>query len=348
MATIPWYCSREDVMGATDSKFTARDTARVDRAVAASSRGIELTLHRKFYPWTGTRTFDWPNDQHGTSWRLWLNQHELVSVSGIVTGGVTLAPAGYLLRPDAGPPYTRVEINLSGGASFGAGATHQRAISIAGVWGYDADTDPVGSLAVAVSSTTATSITVTDSAAVGVGHILLVGSERMIVTGKRMASTGQTVQAPLAAQQNATTLAVADGSTYAYDEVVLLDSERMLIVDIAGNNLSVRRAWDGSTLAAHTGSTIYAGRALTVERGALGTTAATHLIGAPIARHHVVDPVRQLCIAETINTVHQELAGYARQIGAGETARESYARGLRDLRAEVYAAYGRKARIRAV
>lgn len=347
MAT-PWYCTREDVQTAIDSKFTARDTARIDRAVEAASRAIERTLHRTFYPWTGTRTFDWPDCSYSRPWRLWLNQHELVSVSMLTSGGVTIAASDYFLRPDAGPPFTHVEIDLDSSAAFSSGDTYQRAISITGVWGFSADTAPAGTLTAAVSDTTSTTITVSDSAAIGVGHILTVDSERMLVTGRRMASTGQTLQAALTAAKDSTTVAVTNGAAYAYDEVILLDSERMLVVDIAGNNLTVRRAWDGSTLAAHTGSTIYAPRSLTVERGALGTTAATHSNGAAISRHVVPGPVRQLAIAEALNTLFQETAGYSRQIGAGETARESYARGLKDLRDEVYATYGRKARIRAV
>lgn len=348
MATSPWVCTREDVMSAVDSKFTARDTGRVDRAIEAASLAIKHTLHRQFYPETRTQTFDWPNDQYARPWRLWLNQHEMVSVSALTSGGVTIAASDFFLRPDAGPPYTHIEIDLDSSAAFAAGDTHQRAISVSGVFmGCAPVTAPAGALAEALDASE-TAVDVTDSAAIGVGQILIVDSERMIVTGKSMLTTGQTLQTALTASAANTTVAVSNGAAYAYDEVILLDSERMLIVDIAGNNLTVKRAHDGSVLVAHTGSTIYAPRTLTVERGALGTTAATHTISTAITRHVVPGPVRTLGIAESINTLFQETAGYSRQIGSGETARESYARGLKDLRAEVYATYGRKARIRAV
>lgn len=347
MATTPWYCTREDVAGATDSKFTARDNKRIDRAIEDASLRIWRTLHRKFYPETKTVTFDWPNDQYARPWRLWLDDNEVVSVSALSSGGTAISAADYFLRPDSGPPYTHIEIDLDSSAAFSSGDTHQRAISVTGVFGFNADTTPAGALAEALDDSE-TAVNVTDSAAIGVGHILTVGAERMIVTGKTMLTTGQTLQTALAANVGNTTVVVSDGTAFTYDEVILLDSERMLIVDIAGNNLTVKRAHDGTVLAAHTGSTIYALRTLTVERGVLGTTAATHTSGASITRHVVPGPVRTLCIAEAINTLFQETAGYSRQIGSGETARESYARGLKDLRAEVYATYGRKARIRAV
>lgn len=345
MATIPWYCTREDVMSAMDSKVTARNTAQVDRIIAASSRTVEKALHRRFYPELATRTFDWPSE-YSQPWRLWLNQHELVSVSSLSAGGAAIAASDFFLRPDTGPPYTHIEIDLGSTAAFAAGDTHQRAISITGVFGYSADTEPAGALAEALDASE-TSVDVTDSAAIGVGHVIMADSERMVVTGKRMVSTGQTIQAALTGQQNAVTVAVSDGTAFAYDEVILVDSERMLVVDIAGNNLTVKRAWDGTVLAAHTGSTIYALRTLTVERGALGTTAATHTSGTALTRHVVPGPVRQMCIAESVNTIFQEQAGYSRQIGTGETARESFARGLKDAREQAYNTYGRKARIRA-
>jgi hypothetical protein len=51
----------------------------------------------------------------------------------------------------------------------------------------------------------------------------------------------------------------------------------MLVVDRYTATVIVERQWSGSVLAAHSsGDTIYAYRTLTVQRGQLGTTAATH------------------------------------------------------------------------
>src|SRR3546814_20587325 len=76
---------------------------------------------------------------------------------------------------------------------------------------------------------------------------------------------------------------VTDGTLFFVGELILIDSERMRIVDITGNNLTVVRAYDGSTLAAPSlGADVYVYRSLTVERGALGTTAATHLDAASV------------------------------------------------------------------
>jgi hypothetical protein len=348
-----WYCSREDVKSALDTKETARNNRQVDRAIESASVTINGLCHRKFYPELRTMTWDWPNAQRARSWRLWLDANELISITTMTSGGVVIPEPDRFLYPADGPPFTRLELDLDSSAAFSAGDTHQRSVSILGLFGYNADEVHAGALADAVNDS-ATTMDVTDSAAIGVGHILRVGAERMVCTGKSMLTTGQTLQAPVDAQAKTVLIPVTNGAAFAVDEVVLLDAERMLIVDIAGNNLIVKRAWDGSVLASHTGATIFALRRLVVERGALGTTAASHLAAAPIARHLVPGPINTLAIAEALTTVQQEGSGYARIVGSGDknfnssNARLAAGVGLEDLRSAAYTACGRKARSRAV
>lgn len=343
-----WYTTRETVKAALDSAETARNNGQVDRAVAAATGAIHGRLHRRFYPELAVRYFDWPARRYGRPWRLWLDQHDLISVTTLLSGGTTIAAADYFLRPDDGPPYTRVEIDLDSTAAFGGGGTAQRDIAITGLWGYRNDESPAGTLAEALDASE-TAVDVTDSAAIGVGHIIRVDDERMIVTGKTMLDTGQNLGGDLAATMAAVTVPVSTGSSYAVGETILIDAERMLIVDIAGNNLVVKRGWDGSVLAAHTtGADIYAPRTLTVTRGALGTTAAAHDSAAAIYRHDPPAGIVRLATALALDTLLQETSGYAREVGSGESTREASGRALRAAWDDAYTAYGRKARTRAV
>lgn len=348
-----WTCTREDIKSALDVQETAYANTRIDRAIGAGSRSVEGQMQRLFYPVTGTRKFDWP--QLPTSgaypWRVWLDQNDLITLTTLTSGGTVIPAAGYLLEPvNDGPPYTHIDINLGSSSAFSAGATWQQSLAAVGVWGYRADTTPGGSLAAIVSSTSSTTITLSDSAAVGVGSILLVDSERLLVTNKTMVTTGLTLQAPdLTASQANQTVATTNGAAFTAGETILIDAERMLIQDIAGNNLIVKRGWDGSTLASHTASaTIYAARTATVTRGALGTTAATHANGAPIAVHQVPDLIRTLTIAEALCDLLGEEAGWARMVGSGDNARPAPGGGIRDLRAQAASRYARQARQRAV
>lgn len=350
-----WYATREHVMHALDSKLTARNSAQIDRALESASRDIEALCHRRFYPELATRSWDWPDSQSGTAWRLWLNDNELISITTLTSGGTTISAADYFLEPNrSGPPYNRLEIDLSSSAAFGGGDTHQRDITVTGLFGYRNDETTAGTTTEALDSPeTGVDVDGTAAAMLGVGSVIRVDSERMLVTGRSMADTGQNLGgAGLTASNASVTVAVTDGTAFAMDEVILIESERMLIVDIAGNNLTVKRAWDGSVLAAHAaGVDIYALRTLTVQRGALGTTAATHNSGATINRWDPPGPVRALAIAEAVGQITSELSGYARvrRSGDGGSSERAMDTGmLKGLRDRVYVSHGRKGRVRAV
>jgi len=344
-----WYCTGEDVKSALDIAATARTDAQVYRVIEHSSRGVEGRLHRRFYPQVATRYFDWPNYQRALPWRLWLESNELADITTVVTGSTTLPVGAYFLRRSDDvdePPYDHVELNLSSTSAWSVGGTHQRSIAITGTYiGCPVVSDVAGALAAAVSTTTTITADVTNSTVIGVGSLIKIDSERMIVRAKSQLTTGQTIQAALGASVAEVSVSVSDGTAFAVGETVLIDSERMLIIDVAGNTLAVKRAYDGSVLAAHAGSTIYAPRRLTVDRGVLGTTAATHLNAAPVTKMVYPGPVTTLTIAESLTILLQEGAGYARTAGSGDNVREIIGRSLGDVREEAEAANGRRARL---
>jgi hypothetical protein len=345
----PVYCTREDVKGALDSKTTARDDTQVDRAIRTGARNAEGLLHRRFYPQVATRFFDWPNDQYARPWRLWLDDNELIAVTSLTTGGQPIAPSDFFLEPaNSGPPFRSIELDLDSNAAFGGGDTHQRDIAIEGLWGYRNDETQVGQLTADLGLTGSAGIQL--DATVGVGAILRIDQERLIVVAKSMVDTGQDLAGPgLATSDADVTVPVTTGTAFDVDEIILLGAERMLVVDVAGNNLIVKRAWDGSVLAAHsTGADVYGLTGYTVERGQLGTTAATHTNGTAIWRWEPPATLRSLNIAEAINTIQQEQSAYARTVGSGDNERETAGRGLRQLRDEAYTELGRKARSRAI
>lgn len=345
------YATREALKAALDVAETARSDPQVDRDLESASRQVEGLLKRRFYPWTGTRYFDWPNHQYARPWRLWLDQDELISVSSLVAGGVTIPSSDYFLEPaNDGPPFTRIEIDLASSAAFKAGSTHQRAIAITGTFGYAADEEQVGSLTADLAATlTATASVAWTTARIGVGDILRIDSERVVVIAKMMVDSTQNLGNTLTAASSDVTVQVSNGAAFAVEEVIRIDAERMLIVDKAGNNLTVKRAWDGSVLAAHSsGVDVFTLTGVELDRAQLGTTLAVHANGAAIYRHLIPGLVRELCIAEAINLLQQETSAYARVIGEGENAREGTGRGLFDLRRDAMARYGRQARSRAV
>ncbi|WP_449342453.1 hypothetical protein, partial [Streptomyces aurantiogriseus] len=154
MVLPPVYATREDVMHALDVKPTAYNSAQIDRALQSASRGVEALCHRRFYPEAATRYFDWPSSQYRPSWRLWLDDNELISITTLTSGGTTIAASDYFLEPNrTGPPYNRLEIDLDSNAAYGGGDTHQRDITITGLWGYRNDETLVADVDEAMTAT---------------------------------------------------------------------------------------------------------------------------------------------------------------------------------------------------
>ncbi|HET9889650.1 MAG TPA: hypothetical protein VFQ42_04040 [Mycobacterium sp.] len=347
------YATREEVKAALDVAETARINQQIDREILAASRSIEGDLKRFFYPLIATQTFDWPDHQFTTPWKLWLNEWEMCGApTQVLAAGVDIT-SSVLPRPDGAlsrsRPYTKLEVNLSSSAAFNAGSTFQRSISVTGPFGFCADEVAGGSMSTAFTDTVGTAGTCSDGSLVGVLSLIRVDSERMIVTGKAMASTSQTITAPVGAVNNNNVITVSGGS-FDQNEVIMIDAEKMRVDDVTGTQLTVTRPWDGTILAQHNANaTVYAARALTVQRGVLGTTAATHSSAAAINVHVVPSLIRDLCVAETISTLSQVRHGYTQAVrrsgGDPKEARE-VATALDDLRKRVFAAYARQMRTR--
>lgn len=351
------YTTRETIKRGLDISSTARNDRQIDRCIESAARRVDGLCHRIFYPRVDTKYFDWPNYQRAIPWRLWLDDTELISATTVTSGGTAVPAANYNLESNrVGPPYDRLEIDISTSSALSSGSTYQQAIAITGLWGYANDEDTLGTAAESMdASETGLDVDAATSAEVGVGSILRIDSERMLVSGRTQLNTAQSVGGSgLTVGKNDVTVAVGSGTDFAIDEIITVDSERMLIVDITGNNLTVIRAYDGTILATHAAATaIYAQRTLTVVRGAFGTTAAAHASGATILMWKPPMGVRQLNTAEAIHELMQENTGWFRTMSAssnfGGTAKRSASMdAILDLRDSVYRQYGRKARVRSI
>jgi hypothetical protein len=348
--STPCYCTREDVKRALDIPLTGRNSGQVDRAIQAAARDIEGRLQRKFYPNDTTRYFDWPNFQSAYPWRIWFNQNELAApATQVTTGGTVIDLADIFFEPvNSAPPYTYMELNRSTSAAFGLGPTPQRDVAVTGTFGYDTAMDAVAALTAAVSSTTAATVSVSDSSQLSAGAILIIDSERLLVQDSAFADTGVAFAGLTTASAADNELDVPDPTVFTVGEVICLDSERCLILDTTPTALILKRAWDGSILASHSSGEIYAPRLLTVSRGALGTAAATHSDAATVNKHHVPSLVRELAVAVSVNGVLQETSGYSRMVGEGDSMRPAAGSAIAAIWDEAITRYGRKSRQRVI
>lgn len=371
MITVPVLCSREAVMQAMDFNAPAR-ISQIDRAIAGAADDVHRLCHRFFFPQDGTRYFDWPNYQFTWPWKIYLDENELAAIpTSVITGTNQISPTNIPITSinfepiNYGPPYSWIELRRDLGSVFGANTTPQRDTSITGTFGFWTKTDSVGTLAANITSASQTSIQVANGSlynGVNVGDMLLIGTERMIVSDKQPLATSDTLTGAGCTTQSLidNQLLVASGPAYAVGEVLQIDQEQLFIQQILSNTLIVKRAANGTVLATHLdGATIYAYRQCTVTRGDLGTTAAaSYSSGAALVKYRIPGSVNELAIAEALNTLQQETSGYLRKIGSLDTILQQEANdrgtrgkdipidGLNDLRRRTQRAYGRTMRQR--
>lgn len=349
----PWYATRERVKGASDIKETAGLNEAIDQELERCARDAEsLFAYPHFYPVTGTRYFDWPDRQQGAPYNLWLDGNPLHSLTAITSGedALVVGTDVFLEPANSGPPYDRVRLNSGGNATWSSGvSSYQRSLALSGLWSYGYRTAVTGALTAAIASASTTTADVSNSAKIGVGDLAIIDIERCVVTDKILIDTGVNTTGALASEKSARLVSVPDGTVFAAREVITVDAESMRIDQVAGNNLIVTRAWDGSTLAAHnTNSDVYAPRRLVLTRGFGGTTAIGHDSAAVVSRWVPPVSLSTLVLAETQNAIAQENNAWARVIGVAEAEREAFARGLVDLRKAARRTLGRSHRKSAI
>jgi hypothetical protein len=341
------YCTLEQVKQAINVTAPSTVDDQIIRQIQSASLVIDGDMQRPpacFWPVTDTRYFDWMDHQYSLTWRLWLNGNDLAAApTKVLSGGVDIT-SGVIARngvDDVTPPFSYLETDLNGDTSFMAVSSYQRAIAVSGLYLACPPSEAPAGVLSAVNST-ATTAFLSNSNAVGVGHVIRVDTERMIVTGKTFADSGLTLHADLAAT-SASQLVSINSNSVSAGEVIMVDAEQLLVTGVVGLNVVVKRAWNGSALASHTtGTELYVNRTATLVRGALGTTAASHLINAPIFVHQVPTPVQTLALAETLRLLGLERAGYASVIERGSMTKIDNAE---PLWKQVRTPYQRKLRI---
>lgn len=345
------YATREQVSRSLEVLESAYAGYLIDAKIDAASRSAEGFLHRRFYPELRTVRFDWPNASSSPSWQLDLGDQEMISAVEITSGGTTITDDILLRRGDNldEPPYSMLQIDLTTAAAFSAGSTWQQSLSVRGTFGYnDTDTSLAGGALSGSIDTDDNPITIIPASGnytIGIGSLIKVESERMIVVDRRMISTGFTTTSALDDIQSGISFTSASAASLAIGETILIDAERMRIRDIAGTTVIVERAYDGSVLADHSsGATIYALRSCLVRRGVLGSTAASHDAATPVYVHQYPPLLNEFVIAESVVMLEQNASAYARTVGTGAATREAAGKGLDDIRERAWRELGRKMR----
>lgn len=339
MASVA-YCTREMVQNALSQTDTVRNNNNIDRAILSAARDIEDTwTHRRFYPTVATR---YPDPR----WRVMGHildldhiDYEMCSITSVTVSGTALVQGtDFYLDPEGAPPYTSLRLYRGSSAAW---PSEERSIVLVGEQGASSATAAAGTLAGNINAST-TTLTVSNSALVGVRDLVTVGTERVIVTEKTLATTAATVSGSVTAQTSDRSITVSDGTLVHEGELITVDAERMFVQSVAGNVLTVKRAEDGSLVQTHSnGAVVYAPRACTVVRGETGTTAASHTAGDALLVNDPPALVREASLALAEVHLEQSRSGWSRTVGSGDAEREATGGGIRRILDDLQAAYGR-------
>lgn len=226
------YISLEQCKRAYAEIFPATITekdAKIDALIDSASRWIEEATRTFFYPVIETRYFDHPDDATILKLDQWLLDITTFTTSN---GDETVSSDDYFLKCGDTyniAPYNRIVMKSNGDRpNLQYSGTPQQANAVTGLWGYSDDYENTGTtLAAAISSTTATTLTVADGTAIEVGWLLLIDDEQIFVSG----ISDNTVT--VVRGQGGTDAATHDNSTTVYRYVPPHDIEALCGILVA-------------------------------------------------------------------------------------------------------------------
>lgn len=177
-----WYVSLEAVKASMGFSTTAND-ANLKRMIDRASVWLEQQTGRVFIPVTRTVCYDCPADVAGD---LVLHD-DLLALSTLTDGAGAWLTSEYILYPLWTGRASRIR---PVGRYWSYTDTPYRAVTVGGRWGYSEQTEATGTvLAAAITTTTATTFTVTDGTLIETGWCLLIDTEQVWVS----AVTGATI-----------------------------------------------------------------------------------------------------------------------------------------------------------
>ena len=348
-----FYVTREAVKRAAGIEGSGKD-AVLDAAIEAASRAVDGLARSWFIPRTETRKFDASRPALINGATVLRFNAPLISISTFTDQGdeaVTVETTEYRLMPEnEGPPYDWLELmdDVTSAALQADPDTIQQSLRIKGLWGVANDTVTAGTLGAAIASGSSTTLQVKNGSLVGVGAALLAGSEQLFVSARDDVDLGVNTHGATGAltadvTDKTVTLAGAPTDAVNVGEVLRIGSEKMLVQAVnSTTSFEVERKHGGSDLAAHsTGDNVFIQRTYTIVRGVNGTTAAAHSDDAALTRYVAPADVTELVLALAVTTLKQQDAGWGRDIGRGESAREFSGKAIGMLQKRVIGAHRR-------
>lgn len=314
------FCTVDDLVN--DIEAPGGDVARMYQAIRDACDYLQKEIGW-FVPVTETVKFDGA----GTK-KLFISP--LLAVTSIVNDDDTLvADTDYILQPYkrhwANGPYSWLEVGPDA-TLLSEWLDELNGVQIAGRWGKYERSAALTATASAQTTTTETTLTVSDGSQVSPGMVLLHQSEQELVTGYGSPTAAvTTVNGTVDASVEEITLTAVTGINVG--EIIRIDFEQMKVRDrnTTTKKVAVWRGWNRTNRVSHlSAANVDVYRTFNVQRGVNGTTAATHTAGLTLSRYYAPDDVRFLTREIATLMLNKAKSQYAGRSGNEQTGVTMY------------------------
>lgn len=313
-----YYCTLAELLTDLGLPGIRDEEAAVSR-IRAASDWIDRHLGQ-FIPVTETRSFD----GKGTL-NLWIDA--LLAITTVTDDGTALGASDYvpypLMKHWPNGPYSRLTIDPDSARSVWT--DEEDVIEIAGRWGLYEEAIATG--ATVQSNPLAaggTSLVVSNGAKAGVGMVLKIESEQLLVTASE-APTDTTANLAEDLDNSEEEWDLSSAASINVGEILRVDFEQAKVLDKVSNTVAVKRGWNETKIVAHTtAADVYAYRTFTVKRGCNGTTDAAHVQGTAISRYIPPFDVNWLCRQIAGLMLKKAQSGFAGKVGNAELGEVFY------------------------
>ncbi len=276
----------------------------------------------QFFPSIETKRFD-------GNGRRRLNLPPFLAITSITIDGTLWASTDYIKYPlnkhwENGP-YSWLEIDPDGSKGWFDKVVN--GVVIAATWGKYSYTSLTGATVQNDPlASNGTSLIVDDGSKIGIGMLLLMGSEQAFVNG-RGDPTANVTTASVAIAKDEYLVTLADATKVNVGEIIRCDLEDMKILskNATTKQIYVKRAYNDTELAAHLINTpvdVY--RTFTIDRGVNGSTAASQTKATAISRYEPPEQINSLCKQIACNLQNLAESGYTGKSGNSQTGVETY------------------------
>lgn len=294
------------------------DDASIQMIIESISRYFDSRTHRSFFPHIATRYFSVPEDQNDS--RILFLDDDLLEVLTLTNGDtVAITSTDYNLKPKNYSPHYAIQLRDSSSvfwATNGSGSL-ENVVSILACWGFQTEYargwTSIGTLSAAITDTTSTSFSLTAGHTLVTDKIVKIDTEIMNVSTLQSLAIASSTNATPIEITTATPHGLATGNQVVIaNHLVNTNANGTWVITWVSTTKFTLTGSIGSGVGAATGTvlsnSVVSNTFSVNQRGDNGSTAATHLVNAPVYVWNV-QPEIKMATLMTVQSIYSERSG---------------------------------------